>query len=313
MKSIVFFLHKFRYPILCLVLVYFGIACFFYAFQGSLVFSPTKQIVSTPHELGLAYEAVTLHTRDGVELSAWFVGAENARSTVIVCHGNGGNISNRMALVRMFNGLSLNVLVFDYRGFGASSGKPSEKGTYRDAEAAWRYIVNDRGIPPDHIVVYGESLGGAVAAWLAEGHKPGALILQSCFNSIQKLAFGFYRFLPVRLISRFNYNTAEYVAGVSCPILIVHSRMDEVVPFSQGQELYALAKEPKEFLEIEGGHNDGLLISEEKFVGGVNLFLQKYVFGLSDREGLAGIGGKGFRGEANDSRRGRERGNPERP
>ncbi len=262
------------YAILFLFLMYVGAAGLIYLFQTGFVYFPAKEIVSTPHELGLAYEAVTLHTEDGVELSSWFIAVENPRATVIICHGNAGNVSNRMNLIRMFHSLSLNVLIFDYRGFGASSGKPSEVGTYRDAEAAWRYVVDDRNVKPEDIVVYGESLGGAIAARLAMQHKPGGLVLQSTFTSMPELACRLYRFFPVRLLCRFSYNTAEYLSGVDCPTLVIHSRNDEIVPYSQGWDLYVLAREPKEFLEIEGGHNDGLLISEEKFIGGINGFLQ---------------------------------------
>jgi len=196
---------------------------------------------------------------------------------ILFCHGNAGNISHRLESIQIFHRLGLNVFIFDYRGYGRSEGKPSEIGTYRDVEAVWQYLVEERQVSPNRIVVFGRSLGGAVAAWSANRHTPGALILESAFTSVPDIAAKLYPYLPVRLLSRFKYNTAEYLDEVDCPVLIVHSREDEIMPFSHGKQLFERARGPKEFLEISGTHNEGFITSEKRYIEGLNTFISEYL------------------------------------
>ena len=170
----------------------------------------------------------------------------------------------------------MDVFIFDYRGYGQSEGKPSESGTYRDAEAAWQYLVEERKVDPNRIIIFGRSLGGAVATWQARNHTPVALILESTFTSVPDIGAKYYPFLPVRLLSRFKYDTAEYLKGVNCPVLIVHSPDDEMMPFSHGQRLFEIAKEPKGFLEISGSHNEGFIISGKRYEEGLNAFISEH-------------------------------------
>lgn len=263
--------------LLITILIYVGILAVLYIFQSSLTFFPQRRIVSTPHESGLSYDAISFRTEDGVDISAWFVPALNSRGTILFCHGNGGNISDRLQYIEIFHRLDLNTFIFDYRGFGRSTGKPSEEGTYRDAEAAWNYLVQEKGAAPGEIIVFGESLGGAVAAWLAHAEKPGALVIASAFTSFPDIASFHYPFFPARLLSRYRFDTLEYLRGVECPVLVVHSCEDEIVPYSQGRRLYEAAKGPKEFLEIRGGHNTCIVTSEDSFTTGVGDFIQKHI------------------------------------
>lgn len=265
--------------LLAFVLLYGVLAGLLFVFQSHLVYFPEKDMIATPHDVKLPYEAVFFPTSDGVEIAAWFVPAEKSRGVVLICHGNGGNISHRLPLIKMLNELSLSCLIFDYRGFGRSTGKPTEQGTYRDADAAWSYLIDGRGIDPGKIVILGESLGGAVGAWLAREHTPAALIVQSTFTSLTDLGQKLYPFFPVRLLSRFNYSTAQYLCVVDCPVLIAHSRDDELVPYSHGCELFGVAREPKEFVEMEGDHNSGPVVSEAKLQEGISKFLQKHLPG----------------------------------
>ena len=194
---------------------------------------------------------------------------------MLFCHGNAGNISHLLEPIRAFHGLGLNTLVFDYRGFGASQGAPDEQGTYLDADAAWSYLVETRGIDPQKIVVYGRSLGGPIAARLARGLTPRGLVLQATFTSIPDLGQELYPLFPAGVLARYHYNTLEYLSRVICPVLVVHSREDDLIPFAHGERLYQAAPKPKDFLEIAGGHGDGFAASPgplraalAEFVGG---------------------------------------------
>lgn len=255
-----------------------------YVFQPRLVYIPYRDIVATPTEIGLAYQEVYFTTEDGVRLSGWLVPAKEARSTVLFCHGNAGNISYLLEELRLFHRLGLSTLVFDYRGYGRSEGSPSEQGTYLDAEAAWNFLVREQGSATDEIIVCGRSLGGPIAAWLARKHAPGALFLEATFTSIPELGQELYPIFPARLLARFEYNTLAYVAEVNCPVLVVHSREDELIPFTHGRRLFETARQPKAFVEIRGGHNDGFAISEEIYHKGIEDFISIWLESDKDQK-----------------------------
>lgn len=257
--------------------IYILFAGFLFIFQSRYVYYPEHTISADPSNIGLEFESISFETEDRVKLSGWFIPSEGASSVILFCHGNAGNISHRLESIQIFHRLGLDVFVFDYRGYGRSEGKPSEVGTYRDVEAVWRYLVEERQVSPNRIVVFGRSLGGAVAAWLAHRHTPGALILESAFTSIPDIAAKLYFYLPVRLLSRFKYNTAEYLDEVDCPVLIVHSREDEIMPFSHGQQLFETARGPKEFLEISGTHNEGFITSGKHYEEGLDSFISEHL------------------------------------
>jgi hypothetical protein len=193
--------------------------------------------------------------------------------TLLFFHGNAGNISHRLDSIRIFADLGLDVFIFDYRGYGLSEGSPSEPGTYRDATAAWRWLTGERGLAPGQILLFGRSLGAAVALELATRVEPAGVILESAFTSVPDLGAAIYPWLPVRLLSRYRYDNLGRIASVRAPLLVVHSRGDEIVPFRQGQALFAAASEPKRFLELQGGHNDGFLASGVGYRRGLAEFL----------------------------------------
>lgn len=237
--------------------VYGGLCIYLYFRQSALVYYPTRDMLETPKDAGLPYDDVILRTSDGIRIHAWYVPAVTSRGAILMCHGNGGNISHRLATIRVLHDLGLDVLIFDYRGYGRSEGKPSEKGTYQDAQAAWDYLTVTRGTPGDRIVIHGRSLGGAVAAWLAVREKPAALILESTFTSVPDMGSMLYPYLPVRLLCRFRYPTLDYVKQAHCPILFAHSPDDEMIPYVHGIKLFAAAPEPKTFFDLIGDHNAG--------------------------------------------------------
>jgi len=249
-----------------------------YLGQANLLFLPeipSRELAATPRDIGLNYETVWLDTADHVRLNGWYVPAENARGTVLFFHGNAGNISHRLDSLRIFHDLNLSVLIIDYRGYGQSGGKPSEEGTHQDALAAWRHLVETRGEAPGRIVLFGRSLGAALGAWLAARERPGALILESTFTSLPDLAADLYWWLPARRLTRLQYATLEYLAAVHCPVLVVHSPEDEIIPYRHGRALYDAARPPKEFLQLKGDHNMGFLISGEHYLRGLDAFLSR--------------------------------------
>jgi len=243
--------------------------------QKGMVYMPMKEIGGTPSDIGLPYREVSLVTTDGVALSAWFVGTDISRDVVLFCHGNAGNISHRLESLSIFHRLGLNTFIFDYRGYGRSGGEPSEQGTYLDAAAAWSYLTEIEQIPPGRIILFGRSLGGAVAAQLASNVTPKALFLESTFTSITDVGARAYPFLPVRLLSRYRYDTRRLLPGIRVPVLVVHSPDDEIIPFSHGNVLFEVANEPKWFLKISGDHNGGFYNSGEIYFNGLKEFLLK--------------------------------------
>jgi uncharacterized protein len=255
--------------------IYIMLCLFLFFFQSNFIYFPAGRLVSTPQNIGLDYDPVKFGAADGVELSGWFVPGSSSVA-LLFCHGNAGNISHRLESLQVFNGLGLNTLIFDYRGYGESKGRTTESGTYLDAEAAWNQLV-ELGYPADKIVIFGRSLGGAVAAHIAMQKQPAALILESTFTSIPDLGARLYPIFPVRLLSRFKYNTVDFVRRVQSPVLVIHSSQDDIVPYDLGRMVYQAAGEPKEFLQIEGDHNSGFVASGEKYLNGLRSFISKYV------------------------------------
>ena len=257
--------------------VYVGFIALLYIFQSHYIYYPERVLSANPSRIGLEFESVYFETVDGVRLFGWFIPSESTRGVILFCHGNAGNISHRLESIEIFHRLELDIFIFDYRGYGQSGGKPTEQGTYQDAEAAWRYLIEERQVNPKEIIVFGRSLGGAVASWLAQTHVPGALILESTFVSLRDIAAKLYPYLPVRLLLRFEYNTTEYLRRVDCPVLIVHSRDDEIMPFGHARQLFDMTREPKKFLEISGTHNEGFITSGKHYEEGLNAFILEYV------------------------------------
>jgi fermentation-respiration switch protein FrsA (DUF1100 family) len=241
-------------------LVYVGLCLVVLFRQSAYVYYPEKGVALTPGYFDIAFEDLKLTTQDGETLGAWFVQAstnDGATRTILFCHGNAGNLGDRLDSIRTFRGMGYHVLAFDYRGYGDSTGKPTENGTYEDAMTAWRYLTETRGIDARRIVVFGRSLGGAVATWLATQVDPLALIVESSFTSAPDMAAKMFWYLPVRALCRFRYDNLARMSSLRCPVLVAHGREDKMIPFSHGQRLYEAAPEPKRFVEIQGGHNDG--------------------------------------------------------
>ena len=259
-----------------LLAVYSFLVGAMYLKQDSIVYFPEKEISQTPRDVNLYYEDVTFRTKDGFVISGWYIPVKDAQKTVIFCHGNAGNLSHFMGHIKVFNDLKFNVLSFDYRGYGKSEGSPSEEGTYLDAEAAWDFLVTEYKMHPQDIIVVGYSIGGAIATELAKRKRVATLIVESSFTSLPDLAKKYYPWLPVRLISKYEYASVDKLGSISYPKLFIHSQDDDIVPFEHGKALYEKASQPKEFLAIKGRHNDGIFISGRLYVEGVTKFFEKY-------------------------------------
>lgn len=258
-----------------LSLSYLIIVAVTYFIQDSMLYFPEKEIQHTPKNINLEYSEIYFETEDGITISGWYIPAKNEKGVLLFCHGNAGNISHRLDSIKIFHNLSLSVLIFDYRGYGKSNGKPSEKGTYLDAEAAWNYLVNVKQKPPEEIILFGRSLGGAVAAEIALTKNPAGLIIESSFTSVPELGSKLYPWLPVKLISKFSYSTIHKVGFIKCHKLIIHSPDDEMISFEHGKSLFENASPPKEFLIIRGGHNEGFLTSGNIYGEGLKKFIEK--------------------------------------
>jgi fermentation-respiration switch protein FrsA (DUF1100 family) len=220
-----------------------------------------------PASYGLRLEEVWLTTEDGLRLNAWFLPAPESPNVLLVFHGNADNIGFGLERFRVLARLGVNVMALDYRGYGRSEGTPDEAGIYLDAEAAYRYLTEVRGFQPKHVVLYGHSLGGAVAIQLASRHECGGLIVESSFARGREMARRVFRIPLLGYVLRSRFDSLAKIKQVRCPILIVHGTRDEVVPFSMGQRLYQAAPEPKMFFPIEGaGHSDVFLMGGEKYL-----------------------------------------------
>jgi len=263
--------------IVVIIITYLLSAIYKYITQSYHVYYPKKEITSTPFDIKLYFEEIIFSSSDGIRLSGWFVPARNHKGVMLFLHGSGGNISSRLTFIDYFNRkLGLSVFIIDYRGYGKSEGRPNEIGTYLDARAAWEYLAVSRKIKPGEIIIFGRSLGGSIAAWLAKEVKARALILDSTFTSIKDIAAELYPYLPVRRFFKFNYPTIDYLKDTSQPVLIIHSSEDDYIPFSHAVKLYNAAKEPRQFLKIMGLHNNNYIKSEEIYLEGIKSFISRY-------------------------------------
>lgn len=243
----------------------------------SLIFFPEKEITLTPADAGLAFEDLTLTTADGVKINGWFVPHAGAKTTILWLHGNGGNISHRVSRIHRFHhALRANILIIDYRGYGRSGGRVSEKGTYLDAVAAYDYFLSRRDVDPARIVPFGSSLGAGVAVELSLRRKVQGLILESPFASIREMARVAVPWLPVGWLITTRYDNLSKIGRLNIPILILHGDRDGTVPFAQGRKLFEAAREPKRFYTISGAdHNNTDIVGGQSYLQALSQFIEQ--------------------------------------
>ena len=257
-------------PILVIFLILFGVVRYL---EAAGIFFASRIMNGTPQKLGLAYEDVYFKAADGVTLNGWLMRHPDAQSTLIFAHGNAGNISDRLLKVRFFYGLGLNVFIFDYRGYGRSEGSPSERGIYLDVQAAHDYLGSRGDVGMERLIAYGASLGGVAAIDLAVHRPVAAVVVESTITSARDMAKIMYPFIPAFMLS-VKFDSASKVGRLTMPKLFMHSPQDEVVPFVMGRRLFEAAREPKEFLEISGGHNDAQIATDAAASKGFVQFLK---------------------------------------
>lgn len=237
------------------LLVVAGLWGVLYFAQTPMIFRGERSLSRTPAGFGWRYEDVSVNV--GHELTrGWYVTVDRPKGTILFCHGNDGNISTHLPAIRAFHDMGFSVLLFDYGGYGESTGKPSERRAYADAAAMWDYLTVDRKLRPNQIVIWGPSFGGGPATELACHTKPGAVILQSTFLSIPKAAFGEWACVAKWFI-RHQFDNESKVSRITSPLLVIHSPGDTLYPIEHGKRLFELATAPRQFLEIRGDHYGG--------------------------------------------------------
>lgn len=242
------------------------------AAEPRLIYYPLRAIELTPDRVGLSYQDISLTAADGVRLNGWFLPADGGL-TVLFLHGNAGNISHRLEKLAILHELGAAVFILDYRGYGRSEGRPSEQGLYLDAQAAYRHLVRDGALDPCRVVVYGESLGAAVAVDLASRVAVGGVILEAAFTSTPDVGRKLFPFLPLHWLVRERYDALARIGQVNAPLLIFHSRDDEFLDMRHARRLLDAAAGPKELVELRGGHNDAFLVSAERYRDSLRRFL----------------------------------------
>jgi fermentation-respiration switch protein FrsA (DUF1100 family) len=236
--------------------VFLIFSAFLYFQQHKLIFFPSRDIAQSPADWGMGYEDVRVEVAPDQRLHGWYFPVSDTARTIVLCHGNAGNISHRIESAAFWVSLGANVLLFDYRGYGKSEGSPGENECYEDVSAVLAWLRDQKNTPPDRVILFGRSLGGAVAIEAATRARCAGLVVESSFTSAADMGRRMYPFLPIGLLIKYRFDSLSKIGRVSCPVLVTHSPHDEIVPFDMGQMLYDAAPAPKRFVELVGGHND---------------------------------------------------------
>ncbi len=266
-----------KWPVLVLLLFMAGAAfCIFYSrIENFFVFFPDRTHEFTPERSGLTYQDVFFETGDGVCLHGWFFPLPEDAPVILFCHGNAGNISHRLENVRFIVDRGIQVFIFDYRGYGKSAGRPSEKGVTLDGLAAYDDLIGRAGISPARITVFGRSLGAAVALEVALERDVKCLVMESGFTSTKDMAKTLFPFSLLSPLLPAHYDNLSKIPLLKAPKLIVHGREDDIVPFFMGKKLFTAAKDPRFFYALDGaGHNDTYLVGGKAYFDTLEAFVR---------------------------------------
>jgi len=266
LRKVLFMPIHWAYLVVLVLILVVSFYLFYPRVESFFIYFPQSRFDFTPEEFRLQYKEAFFDTEDGNRLHGWFFPAEEGGPVLLHFHGNAGNISHRLDLVQPFLGKGFSVFLVDYRGFGKSSGRPSEPGLYKDGLAAWSYLVEKERIAPERIVLHGHSIGGAVAIEVALQKKVRGLVIESAFTSTKDMARTMPLFALFASIFPAHYNNLEKIPRVSAPKLVIHGERDEIVPFAMGQKLFEAATDPKFFYPVkDAGHNDVFIVGGEKY------------------------------------------------
>lgn len=243
--------------------IYLVLLLLMFLFQGQLLFMPSSQMAQSPDAAGMEAEDLYMETEDGVTIHGWYFPHEGSNQVIVLSHGNAGNISHRLDIAATLLEAGAAVLMYDYRGYGNSEGSPNEDGLYKDMRAVMGHLTGEKGYSEQEVFQYGRSLGGAVAAWAASEYEIGGLVLDSAFTGLRAMVRDVYPFVP-SFLARYNFPTKEFIKSLDgVPVMVMHSRNDEIISFSHGEALFEAAAEPKRFVELGGTHNDNFFVSRD--------------------------------------------------
>jgi len=244
--------------------------------ENRLIFHPSSEILRTPRDVGLEFQDVYFTTPDKVRLNGWFIPHPQAGATMIWFHGNAGNIADRLDNIKLLHDQTrISIFIFDYRGYGRSPGRSSETTTYLDGEGAINFVRSQLSVASDNLVIFGRSLGAAVAAEMASRYDSRAVILESPFVSIREMAKVILPALPIGPLLSAKFDVIDKVDKISVPLLVLHGDQDEIIPFEHGQKVFAAAREPKQFYPIKGaGHNDTFIAGGNRYYERLRSFIE---------------------------------------
>jgi len=253
--------------ILSLIVIFIVLSVVFYTkIENFYVFFPQTDLEITPDDLHLNYRDVYLNSLDGEKLHGWFFPTDASHPVIMISHGNACNISHMLDYANILTKKNLQVFLFDYRGYGRSTGAPSEKGVYMDAQAAYDYLVNKERIVADNIILFGQSLGAATAIDVAIKNHIRSIIIEGAFTSTKDMSKTMFPMNIVSFILPSNYNNLKKIAQITVPKLIIHGEDDEIVPFSMGKRLFEASMDPKYFYAIKAAaHNDTFIVGGKKY------------------------------------------------
>ncbi|KAA3631987.1 MAG: alpha/beta hydrolase [Calditrichaeota bacterium] len=258
-----------------IVALYLVIMLYIYFNQDKLVFYPTENFALTPDQLELEFETIELKISDSVIIHGWFISPKEKKSdkVILFCHGNAGNISHRLETAEYLSKLGVPIFLFDYRGYGHSTGSPTEEGVYEDAQTAYNWLVQSKQYKPEEIIIFGRSLGGAVGVELASRVKCGGLIVESSFTTVAEMGKKLFPIFPIKQLIRYKFDSFTKIKTLQCPILVTHSPDDDLIPYWMGEKLYEQAPEPKDFVKLSGPHNSREYFENEAYkIALVSLF-----------------------------------------
>ncbi len=265
-----------------LVGVYLAIMFYIYFNQDKMVFYPIEDFSMLPSQVGLTYEDVEIKIDESVTIHGWFFPSDDSTNSkvVLLCHGNAGNISNRLETAKYLHDLGVAVFMFDYREYGKSTGQATEEGVYLDGVASFNWLTESKKYNDQDIVIFGRSLGGAVAIELAGRVHSGGLVVESSFTTVGDLGQKLFPFFPIKSLIRYSFNSVEKIAKLHVRKLITHSPDDELIPFAMGEKLFAVAAEPKQFVRLSGGHNSRTYFEDSEYKSALN----ELIFGDSQEK-----------------------------
>ena len=265
--------------ILFAMVLYLATCAGYLIFHRFFILFPSRKLSATPSDFHLQYEEVFFQTFDNVRLQGWLISGEPSKEwkdmNFVFFPGNKGTISDFLVPIRHLVKAGFNVFLFGYRGFGKSQKRrPTERGVYRDSEAACVYLVKEKRIPMENMVFFGQSLGCAMAAFAASRFSPRALILEGGFPSLIEVAARAVKWLPLRFLTTSRFETRKFLTDVKCPVLIAHSRDDKAIPLSDADDLFNAVSVQKEKVILSGPHAKGLEYDKEKYLNEIKQFLR---------------------------------------